>query len=420
MSTATDRDEVERLRAELLEARKDLRHARGEYERLADQMRQANEQLVLATVHADEMADRAQASEHAKDDFLAMLGHELRNPLSPIATMLDVMEMQAPALFAAERALIARQVKHMVRLVDDLLDVSRISSGRVELHREPTQLGDVVATAVEMVRPLVEAKQHELVVQVDPGLVVDGDPVRLAQVAGNLMTNAAKYTPSSGRIVVRGERSGADVVLAIADNGIGISEQMVPRVFDMFAQERQALDRAQGGLGLGLAIVKTLVALHGGSVEARSGGRDRGSEFIVRLPSLEIVAPPARRIAALARVAAHGQHRILIVDDNEDSANVTGRLLTEIGHDVRVAYDGPTALAVVKDFSPDIALLDIGLPGMDGYELAHELHARFGDLRMIAVSGYGQAGDRQRSADAGFAMHLVKPVTCAALRDAVA
>jgi len=419
--------EIERLRAELVVARREAEAAhaeasmaRAEAALLGERMRQANEQLVLAGLRAEEMAEQARAGERAKDEFLAMLGHELRNPLSPILTMLDVMEMIAPTTLVEERALITRQVKHMVRLVEDLLDVSRITGGKVDLHKEPCQLGDIVASALEMVRPLVETKEHELTVQVGPGLDLYADPTRLAQVAANLIANAAKYTPSGGRIRVTGDRDGDQIVLRVSDNGIGIAPDMLPRVFEMFTQEPQAVDRAQGGLGLGLAIVRTLVGLHGGTAEAHSTGRDHGSEFVVRLPARVTTEPHAGAIPPRrGPKRPHATRKILVVDDNQDAANVTARVLTDLGHHVRVAYDGPTALAMAADVAPEVALLDIGLPGMDGYQLARGLTARCGHVRLIAVSGYGQPTDRSRSRDAGFVLHLVKPVSFATLRDAI-
>jgi CheY-like chemotaxis protein len=383
---------------------------------LRAQMRAANEQLVLASMRADELVEQAKASERVKDEFLAMLGHELRNPLSPILSTLELMAMRSPDAFVKERALIERQVKHMVRLVDDLLDVSRIASGKIVLSREPVELYDVVRQAVELVRPLIDAKRHALSVGVSrAGLVVDVDPSRLAQIIANLLANAGKYTPVGGIISVTAERRDDTIAIAVEDNGIGISKEMLPRVFDLFAQERQALDRAQGGLGLGLAIVKTLVALHGGNVTVTSAGHEQGSRFVVELPAaLAVLSPPVA-----APETAYVHHKILVVDDNTDSADLTALVLAEMGHEVRVAYDGPSAIATVGAFVPDVALLDIGLPGMTGYELATELDARIGHIRFIAMSGYGQPRDRDRSRDAGFASHLVKPVTIAVLRDAV-
>jgi signal transduction histidine kinase/CheY-like chemotaxis protein len=363
------------------------------------------------------------ASSRAKDEFLAMLGHELRNPLAPILTALDLMAMRDPSASRREREVIGRQMNHLVHLVDDLLDVSRITSGKVELRREPIELADVVTRAVETASPLFERKSHELIVNVaSHGLAVDGDATRLTQVVANLLTNAAKYTPARGTIAVTGERRGSSVVLGVRDSGIGISEDMLPRVFDLFVQERQAIDRAPGGLGLGLAIVKSLVAMHGGTSTARSEGVGRGSEFEIELPASTTHAQargdevrrsepgPGDLIPRVARAAA--LRKILVVDDNRDAAGLMAELLTVRGYEVRVAFDGPSAVAIVEDFIPDVALLDIGLPVMDGYELATQLRTLLVpyEIRFIAITGYGQAVDRSRSRDAGFVAHLIKPV----------
>ncbi len=417
-----ERELVVRLEEEAHRARSEAHEARTERERLVEQMQQANEQLVLATVRADELAERALSGEQAKDEFLAMLGHELRNPLAPILTAVDLMEMREPDACPRERAVIKRQVRHMVRLVEDLLDISKITGGKVDLHCEPLELSEVTGRAIEMVSPLLDAKAHELVVDVPTeGLVVDADPARLAQVVANLLTNAAKYTPEGGRIVVAGMRRGERIALCVQDNGIGISKEMLPHIFDMFAQERQALDRAQGGLGLGLAIVKSIVSLHHGTVTARSEGHARGSEFVVELPAFREENVPARAEGEPMKVASSMPAlRILVVDDNQDTADLTADVLSHLGHDVRVAYDGPSAIAAVADFVPDAALLDIGLPGMDGYELAQRLRARLGDaVRFVAMSGYGQRDDRQRSQEAGFSNHLVKPVNVESLQAAL-
>ncbi len=415
----TEREQIIRLREEVARARADAADVHIESERVADQMKQANEQLVLATVRADELAERALLGERAKDEFMAMLGHELRNPLAPIMTAVDLMDLRDPDACILERAIIKRQVRHMVRLVDDLLDISRITDGKVELHCEPIELSDLVARAIEMVSPLLEAKAHELVVRVpEEGLVVEADPDRMAQVAANLLTNAAKYTPDGGRIVVTGSHQGTDVVLSVKDSGVGIAKDMLSRVFDRFAQERQSLARSQGGLGLGLAIAKSLVALHHGEVSARSEGRGTGSEFIVALPAF---STPLSPIAVAARHTAADSvlYKILVVDDSQDTADLMAFALSQLGHDVRAAYDGPSALRAIADFAPDVAVLDIGLPGMNGYELAQELRSRSATIRLVAVTGYGQTRDRKRSRDAGFAKHLVKPVNFASVLDAI-
>jgi signal transduction histidine kinase/ActR/RegA family two-component response regulator len=420
--TVRTREDALRMSAELDDARVERERLVAQLEHVNEQLKEANEHLLLTTVHADEMAERARASERAKDEFLAMLGHELRNPLSPILMAVDCMDLRDPTSCPDERAIVRRQARHMARLVDDLLDIARITGGKLDLQREHIELSAIVTRAIEMVSPLLEAKTHQLRVRVSPAdLVIDVDPTRLAQVAANLIANAAKYTPNGGEIVVSGFRRGANVVLSVKDNGIGISAEMLPRVFDMFSQEQQALDRAQGGLGLGLAIVSSLVSMHGGTVTAHSEGEGKGSEFVVELPAF--VAPAATPEDADQHPTVHADLRplrILIVDDNRDTADLTAQALSSLGHDVRVAYDPQSALAAVTNFLPDAALLDIGLPAMDGYELARHLRAHVGDVvRFVAISGYGQTSDRQRSRDAGFAEHLVKPISFASLQAAL-
>jgi signal transduction histidine kinase/DNA-binding response OmpR family regulator len=359
---------------------------------------------------------KAEAANRAKDEFLAVLGHELRNPLAPILTALQIMRLRDRDSGAKERSIIERQAQHLVRLVDDLLDVSRITRGKIELKTERVELGDVVARAIEMTSPVLEQRQHHLDVHVlARGLAVDGDPDRLAQVVSNLLTNAAKYTERGGRITVSAERRGDEIAVRVKDTGIGIAPEMLPRVFDMFVQEQQALDRSRGGLGLGLTIVRSLVAMHGGTVEVHSEGRNRGSEFVVVLPAA-VVRPPAGSRQAVApngaRRGAGSGSRILVVDDNEDAAELLASALEIMGYTTCVAHDGPEALKLAAEFDPDLALLDIGLPVMDGYELARRLHDDPGLRRvpLVAVTGYGQPSDRQRSEAAGFDAHLVKPV----------
>ena len=358
----------------------------------------------------------AESANRAKDEFLAMLGHELRNPLSPILTALQLMKLRGEPGSERERTVIERQVNHLTRLVDDLLDVSRIARGRVELKTEIVEIAEVVAKAIEMASPLLEQRNHTLKMDVPRrGLRVDGDPTRLGQVISNLLTNAAKYTPPNGVVTVRAEQVDDEVVLSVRDTGIGISPDVLPRIFELFVQERQALDRSQGGLGIGLTIVRSLVERHGGSVSARSDGRGKGSEFIIRLPLAEGGAAGADALPALPAAAAApgaGAVRILVVDDNEDGAEMLADALIGRGYDTRVAHDAPAALRVAAEFSPDVAFLDLGLPVMDGFELAAHLRELPGlaDIRLIAVTGYGQESDRRRTRDAGFEGHLVKPV----------
>ncbi len=360
----------------------------------------------------------ATASVRAKDEFLAMLGHELRNPLAPIRTALDLMTMRDPTKFERERTIIERQVGYLVRLVDDLLDVSRITGGKIELKREVVELADVVGHAVETAAPLLEAKAHQLTITIGPDLLVDVDVTRMTQVISNLVTNAAKYTTSQGAIEILGERRGERVWLAVRDNGIGISPEMLPHVFEAFAQEVQGSDRPAGGLGLGLAIVKSLLAMHGGTVTAHSPGLGHGSQFEIELP--ESTRPrdaSAERRPITGRGPTLVAHKVLVVDDNHDAGDLIAMSLTARGHDVRVALDAPSALLIVKDFVPEIVLTDIDLPVIDGYELADLIRASVVPhvVQFVAITGYGQPDDRQRSQDAGFALHLVKPVSIARL-----
>ena len=369
---------------------------------------------VTAEVDAREQAE---AANRAKDEFLALLGHELRNPLSPILAALRLMRLHDGDALGEERAIIERQVDHMVRLVDDLLDVSRITRGMVSLDRRKVDLAQVLDRAIELASPLLEPHAHQLSVDLQPDLAVDGDPVRLSQVFANLLTNAAKYTPHGGSITIAGERSGDGVCVRVRDTGIGISASMLPRVFDQFVQERQALDRSAGGLGLGLSIVRSLVDLHGGTVEAHSEGLGEGSEFRVLLPLWTGPGQPDTKHSPPATSERPKGVRILLVDDNEDAAKLLGRVLTAWGHRVSVAHDGASALEIVETFTPDVALLDIGLPEMDGYELARRLHAipALAGVRLVALTGYGQVRDRDAALDAGFHEHMVKPVDLDAL-----
>jgi signal transduction histidine kinase len=368
---------------------------------------------------AREDAERANA---VKDDFLAMLGHELRNPLSPIVTALMLMR-ERPGAEAMQRELdiVDRQVEHVVRLVDDLLDVSRISRGKLAIHRDLVDLADIVSDAVEIARPLIESRQHQLTNGVPRGqLFIDGDRSRLAQVVTNLLTNAGKYTNPDGTIAVTAVKLGRFVELSVRDNGMGMPADFVDRVFDTFRQGTQSLARSSGGLGLGLSIVKSLVTLHGGTVRARSDGLGRGSEFVIRLPLdipdwIDSDNPAERPLPEHTTIA----RRILIVDDNEDGAEMLAAGLDWVGHTTRTAYDGPTALEVAKEFQPEVALLDIGLPGMNGYELATRIREMFGERAplLVAVTGYGQADDRAQARAAGFARHFVKPVDIRKLQE---
>ena len=377
-----------------------------------------------ARLYATARRARAAAEEAslAKDQFLAVLGHELRNPLAPITTALRLMALGDGDAFPTERAIIERQVQHMTRLVDDLLDVSRITRGKVELRRRPVEIAEVVAKAVEIASPALEARHHRLDVDVPThGLTVYGDAARLAQVFANLLTNASKYTPPAGLVSVRASRDAETLRVSVSDTGIGIAPEILPHVFEVFVQGARR-DAVRAGLGLGLAIVRSLTELHGGTVRARSNGPHAGSEFVVELPLLGTAAYRSLRPTPreTPRMLAHPM-RVLVVDDNVDAAEMLAEWLGTIGHGVRVAGDGPTALEVAANFRPDVALLDIGLPVMDGYEVARRLRELPGckRTRLIALTGYGQESDYDRSRRAGFEDHLVKPVDLDAIERAV-
>ncbi len=355
----------------------------------------------------------AESASRAKDEFLAMLGHELRNPLSPIMTALQLMRLRGVTGAEHERSVIERQVRHMVSLVDDLLDVSRIARGKVQLKHERVDIADAVAKAIEMSSPAIDARRHELDVHVPRGLVVDGDPARLAQVIANLLTNAAKYTDAGGRIAIGGSADDAHAVLRVRDNGSGIDADMLPRVFDLFSQERQTIDRSQGGLGLGLAIVRSLVQAHGGRVWASSKGRGTGSEFTIAIPlAAHVEEAPADARSPATEPARPSDTRILVVDDNADAAHMLADSLRALGFVTDVAFDGPAAIETARAFVPDVVLLDLGLPVMDGFEVAARLKSdpELQQVRLVAVTGYGQVADRERTRDVGFEAHMVKPV----------
>jgi PAS domain S-box-containing protein len=351
----------------------------------------------------------AEAASRHKDEFLAMLGHELRNPLAPMVTALQLMKLRDGGAFPRERAIIERQVRHMMRLVDDLLDVSRITRGQIDLRRQRIEVGPLLAEAIETASPLLEDKAHHVEIDVATDLWVDGDAGRLVQVFANLLTNAAKYTDPGGYVTVTAGLVRDEVVVAVRDTGIGITADMQPHVFELFVQGARSQDRAEGGLGIGLSLVRSLTALHGGTVTLASAA-GRGSQFTVRLPAA--AAPSCEvhpRDAADGCITMAGR-RVLVVDDNSDAAELLAMALIGAGHEVRVAHDGPTALETTRGFDFDVALLDLGLPVMDGIELGERLRALGHRGRLVAVTGYGQEADRQRSRAAGFAAHLVKPV----------
>ncbi|HET8734580.1 MAG TPA: ATP-binding protein, partial [Anaeromyxobacteraceae bacterium] len=390
--------------------------------RAAVALTQAREREALAAERQRlaEVLSRAEEAVRAKDEFLAMLSHELRNPLAPSVTALHLLRLRADGAGAREREVIERQVAHLVRLVDDLLDVSRMTRGNVRLERRVVDASEVVSRAVEQASPLLEERRHALSVEVEPGLALHADPGRVAQVLSNLLTNAARYTEPGGRIALRACRDGDMARLSVTDDGIGLSPALLPRIFDLFVQGQRELDRAPGGMGIGLTIVRTMVELHGGRVRAESEGAGRGSTFSVWLP-VAAEAELAARPAAPAPPRARSGVPVLVVDDNEDAAELLAEALRERGHEAHVAFDGPSALALASRVHPRVGLLDLGLPVMDGYELARRLRDQETgrELALVAVTGYGQDMDRRASALAGFAEHLVKPVdldrVCAAV-----
>jgi PAS domain S-box-containing protein len=351
-------------------------------------------------------------ADRSKNEFLATLAHELRNPLAPIRSAVEVLQFQGAATSESGSALdiIRRQVQQLTRLVDDLLDVARITGNKLELRKERVELSAVVQAAVETSRPLIESCGQQFVVSAPSQPIhLDADPTRLAQVISNLLNNAAKYTDRGGRIWLTAERQGSDAVITVRDTGVGISAEMLPRIFEMFAQ----VDRSQGGLGIGLTLVKRLVEMHGGAIAAHSSGPGKGSEFTVRLPVvIESATGPRQPRGERERAAPASSFRILVVDDNRDAAATLGMLLRIRGNDIRTAHDGLEAVGVADEFRPDVILLDIGLPKMNGYEAARRIRQQpWGSaMVLIALTGWGQESDRVHSQEAGFDQHLVKPV----------
>jgi signal transduction histidine kinase len=435
------RRELERLNRRLAEANEDLADANAalqaekarELEALNATLAQANAELEQANRALQaEIAERIRAQEaleaadRRKDDFLAMLSHELRNPLAAIQGAIELMQRKpiddTQLLWA--RDVLSRQNRHLSRLIDDLLDVSRITMGKLTLHNESIELRDVLQHAVETARPLIELRRHNLVLRVpQEPLHVKGDAVRLSQVICNLLTNSAKYTDEGGTIELVLQRNGAadgEAVIEVKDNGRGIAGDVLSRLFEPSTHEERLNSGAHGGLGIGLIVVRGLVQMHGGSVEARSEGPGCGSRFTVRLPLLQpeefkMTVAPTREAAAAEAAPAQSDENplsILVVDDNQDSACSMTLLLELQGHKVQVAHAGQTALRIAGECSPDVILLDIGMPGMNGYEVARQLRAKpeFSGTLLIAVTGYGRASDVKQTESAGFDHHLVKPI----------
>jgi CheY-like chemotaxis protein len=357
-----------------------------------------------------------EAADRQKDEFLAMLAHELRNPLSPIFTAAEVLSRTVSQEPHAKGAIatIKRQATQLTRLVDDLLDVSRITQGRIELKRETLELSSVIALAVETVEPLLREKHHE--VSITAGyetLYVNGDFARLVQCIVNVLTNAAKYTDPAGGIRIETRTDGTHAFIGLSDTGVGMSPELLPRIFDLFVQSERTLDRAQGGLGIGLSVVKKLLQMHGGEIEARSGGIGKGSTFEIKLPR---VRPPGASSGS-AEPQRVSSCRIFIVDDNVDAADSLAELLRIEGHEAQAVHSPAAAIELIDAFHPDVALLDIGLPEMDGFELVRRLRQRpaLGAVKFVALTGYGQIEDRRRVRESGFDDHLIKPIDLDAL-----
>ena len=428
------RRELQRLNQELALANSTLQAEKTrELERLNESLAQANRELANAnTTLQAEIAERQRAqgalqdADQRKDEFLAMLSHELRNPLAAIDGAVRLMQHKNlfdPQL-AWSRDVLGRQLEHLGRLIDDLLDISRISRGKITLRREPVELVTVISRAVETARPLIEARGHELRVQMpDRTVRLHGDLVRLTQVVSNLLTNAAKYSDDGGHIELRVSHASAgegdEAEIRVTDSGIGIASDQLGQVFELFRQLENPLARKEGGLGVGLALARGLVEMHGGRIEAHSPGVGRGSEFIVRLPVL---------VEAHAKVlpadAAHGGHmatklRLLLVDDNVDSARTLAMLLELSGHEVQVAHSGPAALEVIGGYQPACVFLDIGMPDMNGYEVARRLRSEacYDGVHLVALTGYGRDYDRQQAEAAGFDQYLIKPVAYEKLQE---
>lgn len=375
-----------------------------------DERRRTEDVLRTAIASAEHARQEAEATARARDEFLAMLGHELRNPLGAIASAVAVLRLGTPDTTERAREVIGRQTLHLSRLVDDLLDVSRVMSGKVVLDRRPIDLGELVSTTLGTWRATARLDRHTVSIET-ASVWIFADELRIEQVISNLLENALKYTPAEGHVAVRVFADGDTAVLEVADDGIGIAPELIGRIFDLFVQGHQTLDRAQGGLGLGLTLVRALVRAHGGEVQARSDGPGRGAAFTMRLP--RVLAPSRETPRAAPMPSVSAPRRILIIEDNDDAREMLRVVLAREGHDVYEAADGPTGIDVAASVVPDVALIDIGLPHVDGYETARRIRAgRSGTaILLIAVTGYGQAEDRQRALAAGFDTHLTKPVS---------
>ena len=393
-----------------------LQAADGEHDALIEQnaiLCSANQHLLLATFDAEDLRAQAEAANRRQNEFLAMLAHELRNPLAPISMASAMMgRMPAPSAELLQiKTIIDRQVGQLSRLLDDLLDAARISSGKIELHKQTLLVAEQLANAVDTVQARVDDRRQQLIIDVpDHAIRVFGDGVRLAQVFSNLLVNASKFTPVGGRICLRACVIGNDVVVTVEDDGDGIAAEVLPTVFTLFTQGPRTLERSQGGLGIGLNIVRNVVELHGGSVSAASPGLGQGTIFTVKLPLLEVADAPLDEAPAAAAPAV--RHHILLVEDNQDASEILEMVLSSENHTVIKAFDGVAGLALACTGTFDVVLCDIGLPGMSGYDLVRALRATLdqGTPFCVAISGYGQPEDRTRALASGFDEHLVKPI----------
>jgi signal transduction histidine kinase/ActR/RegA family two-component response regulator len=372
-----------------------------------------------------QVEDELRIEDRRKNEFLATLAHELRNPLAPIRNGLEILRLTHDKGDMAQQAreMMERQLRQMVRLIDDLLDLSRISRGKIELKRERVELASIVHNALEVSRPLIEQARHQLTLDLaSDALFVDADATRLAQVFANLLNNAAKYTNNGGHLHVLVQRDGDDALVVVRDNGIGIPHDMLPKVFDMFTQVDRSLEKAQGGLGIGLNIARQLIEMHGGSIEARSEGVGKGSEFHVRLPLAHGNATVAQPHEPSAPAGGVTGLRILVADDNVDAAQSLAMMLTISGNEVRTACDGVEAVEIAKSFVPQVVLLDIGMPRLNGYDACRRLREldTLANCLIVATTGWGQDDDVQRSREAGFDHHLVKPVETRTLEELLA
>ena len=412
------------LSAEVAERRRTQEELSLLAQELEKRVAQRTSELERAITDLQHAESALREADRRKDEFLATLAHELRNPLAPIRNAIQILHLKGSTLEDWHNAadVIDRQSRQMTHLVDDLLDISRITRGKLALRMQPVKLREVIEGAIETSRPLIDARGHQLTVDIpQEDLILNGDLTRLSQILSNLLNNAAKFTEPGGTISLAAKRDGGEVLISVKDSGVGIPAEVMPCVFQMFAQFDGHLDRSQGGLGIGLQLVKSLVELHGGTIEASSAGAGQGSEFVVRLP-LMLNSTHAADPPVAAEAAATGRLRVLIVDDNQDNVDSLRLLLGLMGHNVRVALEGMEGIRVAEEFRPDVVLLDIGMPNLDGHEVCRRIRAHdWGrSMVLIAQTGWGQDEDRRRTQAAGFDWHLVKPINHAALTEMLA